>query len=81
MRLGVGIGWNHVEHEALNEDFHTRGRRIGEGDGASHTLDRVRAYISDLGVTHLSVNTMGAGLSPREHIDAILRMKPALDGV
>jgi len=35
----------------------------------------------DLGATHLSVNTMGAGLSPRDHIEAILRMKPALDGL
>ena len=35
----------------------------------------------DLGATHLSVNTMGAGLSPRGHIEAILRMKPALDEV
>jgi len=24
---------------------------------------------------------MGSGLSPRGHIDAILKMKPALDGV
>src|SRR2546426_175935 len=84
------------------------------GDEASHSLDRVRAYMKeagrplsavgiegrfpygiggptewakrarewrDLGATHLSVNTMGAGLSPRAHIDAILKMKPALDGV
>jgi alkanesulfonate monooxygenase SsuD/methylene tetrahydromethanopterin reductase-like flavin-dependent oxidoreductase (luciferase family) len=175
----VGIGWNHVEYEALNEDFHTRGRRVSEqiavmrklwtepvvtfqgsyhhldraginplpvqrpipvwmggmaepvlkrvaqisdgwfpqfqpGDEASHTLDRVRAYIKesgrplsavgiegrfsygiggptewakrarewrDLGASHLSVNTMGAGLTARGHIDAILKMKPALDGV
>ena len=28
--LGVGIGWNAVEYEALNEDFHTRGRRVEE---------------------------------------------------
>src|SRR5437870_5246089 len=30
MRLGVGIGWNHVEYEALGENFRTRGRRIEE---------------------------------------------------
>ena len=30
LRLAVGLGWNAVEYEALNEDFHTRGRRISE---------------------------------------------------
>ena len=30
LRLGVGIGWNAVEYEALNQDFHTRGRRQEE---------------------------------------------------
>ena len=55
LRLGVGIGWNHVEYEALNEDFHTRGRRVSEQiavmrklwtepivtwEGAYHKLDR-----------------------------------------
>ena len=30
MRLGVGIGWNFVEYEALGENFHNRGRRIEE---------------------------------------------------
>lgn len=29
-RVGVGIGWNAVEYEALGEDFATRGRRIDE---------------------------------------------------
>ena len=30
LRLGVGAGWNPVEYEALNEDFHTRGKRYDE---------------------------------------------------
>jgi probable F420-dependent oxidoreductase len=179
LRLGVGIGWNYTEYESLNEDFHTRGRRVGEqiavmrklwteplvsfkgtyhqldrvginplpvqrpipvwlggmaepvlkrvaqisdgwfpqfqpGDEARQIMGRVRDYIKeagrapsavgiegrfthsiggpaewtqrarewrDLGASHLSVNTMGSNLSPREHIDAILKMKKALDSV
>ena len=30
LRLGVAIGWNEAEYEALNENFHNRGRRIEE---------------------------------------------------
>lgn len=29
-RLGVGIGWNYVEYDALGQDFHSRGKRVGE---------------------------------------------------
>jgi len=30
LRLGIGIGWNDVEYEALNENFHDRGKRSEE---------------------------------------------------
>lgn len=38
LRLGVGVGWNHVEFEALNEDFSTRGRRMSEQIGLLRRL-------------------------------------------
>jgi probable F420-dependent oxidoreductase len=30
LRLGVGLGWNAVEYEALGSEFRTRGARVGE---------------------------------------------------
>jgi len=30
LRLGIGTGWNYVEYQALNEDFHNRGKRQEE---------------------------------------------------
>lgn len=45
-RLGIGVGWNHVEYEALGEDFHTRGARQEEQIGL------LRALWSEPVVTH-----------------------------
>ncbi len=180
LRLGVGIGWNAVEYEALGENFHNRGRRSEEqiavlralwtqevvnfqgrwhrithaglnplpvqrpipiwlggraepviqrvarlADGwfpqfrpdrtGEETMARLHQYARDagrdpasigiegrvsiagrppedwaqeaeawkkLGATHLSVNTMGAGLrSPQEHINAVRQFKEAVHGV
>ena len=30
LRLGIGVGWNHVEYEALAQDWKTRGARQAE---------------------------------------------------
>lgn len=176
LRLGVGLGWNAVEFEALNENFNTRGKRLEEQvqvmrllwkyplvtfRGEHHTISdaglnplpvqrpipvwaggyaeaalrriariadgwmagtmqmeplraavtTMRQYVEeagrptkdfgidlrlsmkdspegdwqailqqcrDLQATHVSINTMGMGLSPREHIEAITRFKQAV---
>jgi probable F420-dependent oxidoreductase len=42
-RLGVGVGWNHVEYESLGQDFGTRGRRQEEQIGLLRRLWTERA--------------------------------------
>ena len=41
VRLGVGVGWQASEYEALNEDFSNRGKRMDE------SIKLIRAYWSD----------------------------------
>jgi probable F420-dependent oxidoreductase len=59
-RLGVGLGWNAVEYEALGQDFRTRGRRIEE------QVTLMRRLWTEESVTHDGEfdRVTGAGLAP-----------------
>src|SRR2546426_2300878 len=62
VRLGVGVGWQESEYEALGEDFHTRGARMDEA------IRLLRAYWSDAQVDfegrHYRVTAMGMEPKP-----------------
>jgi probable F420-dependent oxidoreductase len=63
LRLGVGLGWNAVEYTALNEKFHTRGRRIEEQIDVLRllwsqslvTYSGQKHYLPDVGINPLPV--------------------------
>ena len=59
-RLGVGLGWNAVEYEALGQDFSTRGRRMEE------QVELLRRLWTEPSVTfHGRFDRVtGAGLAP-----------------
>jgi probable F420-dependent oxidoreductase len=59
-RLGVGLGWNAVEYEALGMNFHDRGRRIEE------QIDVLRRLWTEESVTYNGRwhTITGAGLNP-----------------
>lgn len=60
LRLGIGIGWNYVEYDALGQDFKTRGRR------AEEQIAVLRKLWSQPLVTHRSAHHVidNAGLNP-----------------
>jgi probable F420-dependent oxidoreductase len=60
-RLGVGIGWNAVEYEALRQPFTDRGGRLSE------QIELLRALWSQRSVTFDGTyeRVTGAGLAPR----------------
>jgi probable F420-dependent oxidoreductase len=60
LRLGVGIGWNQVEYEALGEDFGNRGKRSAEQIELLRSLWRDRSVTFE-GAFH---RVTGAGLAP-----------------
>jgi len=60
LRLGIGIGWNAVEYEALGQDFGTRGKRSAE------QIELLRRLWTEQSVTFSGTfdTVTGAGLSP-----------------
>jgi probable F420-dependent oxidoreductase len=60
LRLGVGLGWNAVEYEALGEDFSNRGKRSEE------QVDLMRKLWTEQTVTYDGTyhRVTGAGLAP-----------------
>ena len=55
--------------------------RVNIGEGDADAWNRLAAAWDEVGATHLSVNTMRAGLKgPQQHIDAIERFKEAVSG-
>ena len=52
---------------------------VGFADGGAEECAKTIAHWKERGASHASVNTMGAGLgSPRDHIEAIRRIKEAV---
>ena len=60
LRLGVGLGWNAVEYQALGKSFSDRGRRIEEQVELLRRLWTERSVTFDGTYEHV----VGAGLSP-----------------
>ena len=60
MRLGVGLGWNRVEYQALGQDFHNRGRRVEEQIALLRAL-WTEESVDFAGQWH---TVSGAGLNP-----------------
>jgi probable F420-dependent oxidoreductase len=60
LRLGVGIGWNQVEYEALGQEFTVRGRRLTEQIGLLRRLWTEKSVTFDGKYDRIT----GAGLAP-----------------
>ena len=59
-RLGIGVGWNAVEYEALGEDFGSRGKRSAEQIALLRRLWTEQSVTFDGEFHHVT----GAGLAP-----------------
>ncbi len=71
-RLGVGLGWNAVEYEALDKDFSNRGRRITE------QVALLRRLWTEPVVTFSGryETITAAGLAPLRSVDDRRRSRP-----
>ena len=61
LRLGIGVGWNEVEYEALGADFHNRGARSAEQIGVMRELwtkDVVDFHGKWHDITHAGINPL-----------------------
>jgi probable F420-dependent oxidoreductase len=60
LRLGIGIGWNYVEYDALGQEFRTRGRRVEE------QIEVLRKLWTQPLVTHKGAHHVidNAGINP-----------------
>src|SRR4029077_13641817 len=61
VRLGIGVGWQESEYEALGENFRTRGARMDEA------IRLLRAYWSDANVSFDSAHykTVAMSMEPK----------------
>ena len=59
-RLGLGVGWNHVEYVALGKDFTDRGAR------AEEQIELLRRFWTETSVTHRGpdITVVAAGIAP-----------------
>lgn len=95
LRLGIGVGWNPVEFEAMGQDFHTRGRRCDEQIAVLRALwtNQVVAFrgqwhtISHAGINPLPVQRpipiwigVGSGRKPMPPEAALRRIGRLADG-
>ncbi len=57
VRLGVGVGWQESEYEALGFDFSTRGRRMDDA------IDTLRSYWGDASVDVTTADTTSIAMA------------------
>ena len=95
LRLGIGVGWNTVEFEALNEDFHNRGARSAEQIRVMRELwtnESVDFHGRWHNITHAGINPLpvqrpipvwlgvGSALDPNPPEVALRRVARLADG-